>query len=245
MLLISHDRDLLNACANHILHFADRKLTLYSGNYDTFEKTRREEIALRGKAIKKQDQRRAELQAFVDRFRAKATKARQAQSRMKMLEKMPPLEAIVEADVRPFHFPPPEKKASPPIITMENVSTGYDGRPILSKLSLRIDDDDRIGLLGSNGNGKSTFLKLISARLPAMGGHMVTADKLKIAYFAQHQLDELRPAETVYAHIRQLKPDIGEAKQRAICARMGFSGERADTLVGLCLVARKRACCSA
>ncbi len=232
VLLISHDRDLLDASVEHILHLDQGKLQLWKGSYTTFAKSRAIEIAVREKAAKKQEDKRAHLQSFVDRFRAKATKARQAQSRLKMLEKMETVTTIVETDVPPFVIPEPQRKASPPIITMEGASVGYaEGQPILRRLDLRIDDDDRIGLLGANGNGKSTFLKLISDRLKPMAGRLVRADKLKIAYFAQHQLDELRPAESVYQHLRRLMPDEPEAKVRAACARAGFSGERSDTKV--------------
>ncbi|MBL8568305.1 MAG: ABC-F family ATP-binding cassette domain-containing protein [Phreatobacter sp.] len=232
VLLISHDRDLLDASVEHILHLDQGKLTLWRGNYTTFERSRSIEIAVREKTIRKQEERRAHLQSFVDRFKAKASKARQAQSRMKMLEKMETVTAIVDRDVPPFIIPAPARKASPPILNLEGVSVGYtEGHPILRRLDLRIDDDDRIGLLGANGNGKSTFLKLISERLPAMGGRLVRADKLKIAYFAQHQLDELRPAESVYQHMRRLMPADPEAKVRAACARAGFSGERSDSKV--------------
>ncbi|CEJ12629.1 putative ABC transporter ATP-binding protein YheS [bacterium YEK0313] len=232
VLLISHDRDLLDASVEHILHLDNQKLTLWRGSYTTFARSRAIEIAVRERQVKKQEERRASLQAFVDRFRAKATKARQAQSRLKMLERMETVSAIVETEVAPFVIPPPERKASPPIITLEGASVGYgDDRPILRKLDLRIDDDDRIGLLGANGNGKSTFLKLISDRLRPMAGRLVRADKLKIAYFAQHQLDELRPEESVYQHLRRLMPADGEAKVRAACARAGFSGERSNTKV--------------
>ncbi|MEI8145878.1 MAG: ABC-F family ATP-binding cassette domain-containing protein [Alphaproteobacteria bacterium] len=233
LVVISHDRDLLDASVEHILHLDRTKLTLYRGGYSAFERTRREQLALLEKSQKKQQEKRAALQSFVDRFRAKATKARQAQSRLKMLEKMDPIDAIIETDVAPIVIPDPVRKASPPIVTLEGVSVGYaPGKPILSRLDLRIDDDDRIGLLGSNGNGKSTFLKLICDRLAPLGGRMVRADKLKIAYFAQHQLDELRPAETVYAHLRRVYPQEPEAKVRGACARAGFSGPRADTVVG-------------
>jgi len=232
VLLISHDRDLLDASVEHILHLDQGKLTLWKGSYTTFARSRAIEIAVREKAAKKQEDKRAHLQSFVDRFRAKATKARQAQSRLKMLEKMEAVATIVETDVPPFIIPEPARKASPPIINLEGVSVGYtEGLPILRRLSLRIDDDDRIGLLGANGNGKSTFLKLISGRLAAMSGRIVRGDKLKIAYFAQHQLDELRPAESVYQHLRRLMPDDPEARVRAACARSGFSGERSDTKV--------------
>ncbi|KAF0130257.1 MAG: ATP-binding cassette subfamily F member 3 [Xanthobacteraceae bacterium] len=216
VLLISHDRDLLDASVEHILHLDQGKLTLWKGSYTIFARSRAIEIAVREKAAKRQEDKRAHLQSFVDRFRAKATKARQAQSRLKMLEKMEAVATIVETDVPPFIIPEPARKASPPIINLEGVSVGYTpGEPILRRLDLRIDDDDRIGLLGANGNGKSTFLKLISGRLDAMSGRIVRADKLKIAYFAQHQLDE----------------DDPEAKVRAACARSGFSGERSDTKV--------------
>ncbi|MFN3853632.1 MAG: ABC-F family ATP-binding cassette domain-containing protein [Phreatobacter sp.] len=232
ILLISHDRDLLDSSVDHILHLDQRKLTLWRGNYTTFAASRAIEMAVRERAARKQEERRAHLQSFVDRFRAKASKARQAQSRLKMLEKMETVTAIVETDVPPFLIPEPKRKASPPIIAMEGAAVGYaDGHPVLSRLSLRIDDDDRIGLLGANGNGKSTFLKLISDRLKPMAGRIVRADKLGIAYFAQHQLDELRPTETVYQHLRRLMPADPEAKVRAACARAGFSGERGDTLV--------------
>lgn len=232
VLLISHDRDLLDASVEHILHLDNQKLTLWRGSYTTFARSRAIEMAVRERQIRKQEDRRASLQAFVDRFRAKATKARQAQSRLKMLEKMETISAIVETEVAPFVIPAPERKASPPIITLEGASVGYsEGSPILRKLDLRIDDDDRIGLLGANGNGKSTFLKLISDRLKPMAGRLVRADKLKIAYFAQHQLDELRPAESVYQHLRRLMPADPEAKVRAACARAGFSGERSNTKV--------------
>lgn len=232
VLLISHDRDLLDASVEHILHLDQGKLTLWRGSYSTFARSRAIEMSVREKAIRKQEDRRADLQAFVDRFRAKASKARQAQSRLKMLEKMETVTAIVETDVAPFTIPPPERKASPPIIYLEGASVGYsENKPILRKLDLRIDDDDRIGLLGSNGNGKSTFLKLISDRLKAMSGRVTRADKMKIAYFAQHQLDELRPEENVYQHLRRLMPNDGEAKVRAASARAGFSGERSNTKV--------------
>jgi len=232
VLLISHDRDLLDASVEHILHLDQGKLTLWKGSYTTFARSRAIEMAVREKAAKKQEEKRAHLQSFVDRFRAKATKARQAQSRLKMLEKMEAVTTIVETDVPPFIIPEPARKASPPIINLEGVSVGYTpGQPILRRLDLRIDDDDRIGLLGANGNGKSTFLKLISGRLDVMSGRIVRADKLKIAYFAQHQLDELRPAESVYQHHRRLMPDDPEARVRAACARSGFSGDRSDTKV--------------
>ena len=182
--------------------------------------------------MKKQEAQRKHLQAFVDRFKAKASKARQAQSRVKMLEKMAPIAALSLSDVQPINIPAPDKLLSPPIVTLDDVSVGYEpGRPILRKLSLRIDDDDRIALLGSNGNGKSTLVKLIAARLAAQEGTVTRAPKLKIAYFAQHQLDELDPDESVYEHLRELMPDASETKVRAVAGSIGFSGQAADTAV--------------
>lgn len=229
VLLISHDRDLLNKAVDSIVHLEGGKLTYYSGGYDSFDRQRREAMILHAKAKEKQDAQRKHMQAFVDRFRAKATKARQAQSRLKMLEKMEPIAALTEESSRPIHFPNPEGRLSPPIIKMENVSTGYDGKAILKNITLNIDTDDRIALLGANGNGKSTFAKLISDRLASMGGEMVKSSKLKIAFFAQHQLDELRPAENAVDHVRLLMPDAPEAKVRARVARFGLPTDRMDT----------------
>lgn len=232
-LIISHDRELLDASVEHILHLEDKKLTLYRGNYSTFERTRHEQRLVRERANRKQEKVRADLTAFVERFRAKASKARQAQSRLKMLEKLGPVEAIVESEVLPFPLGAPERPLSPPIVAMDGTSVGYQpGQPILKRMTLRIDDDDRIGLLGANGNGKSTLLKLISGRLKPESGRMTRAERMKIAYFAQHQLDELDEAETVVAHLRRLMPQEPEARVRAAAARAGFSGERADTRVG-------------
>ena len=170
ILVISHDRDLLDDVADHILHLDRAKLTLWSGGYTSFERQRREQQALQGKTAKKQEERRAHLQAFVDRFRASATKATQAQSRLKMLAKMEPIAAVVDEAVMPFKWPPVARKLSPPIVTMEKVSAGYDGRAVLSRVDLTLSDDDRVGLLGANGNGKSTFARLIGNRLAPMSG---------------------------------------------------------------------------
>jgi ATP-binding cassette subfamily F protein 3 len=232
VIVISHDRDLLDNAVDSILHLENNKLTFYRGGYSSFEQQRREKLILDQKAAKKQEAQRKHLQAFVDRFRAKATKARQAQSRLKLLAKMEPIAAAVNDEVLPIVIPEPEKLLSPPIISLDGVSVGYEAnKPVLRNLSLRIDDDDRIALLGSNGNGKSTLVKLLSKRLAPMGGKITRADKLKIAYFAQHQLDELRPAESVYDHVRTLMPDAPESKVRARAGQIGFSGARADTKV--------------
>jgi ATP-binding cassette subfamily F protein 3 len=230
VVMISHDRDLLNRAVDTIVHLDQGKLTLYRGGYDSFDRQRRERQALLSKAKKKQDDQRAHMQAFVDRFRAKASKARQAQSRMKMLEKMEPIAALADDTILPFSFPDPAKPMAPPIITMEHASVGYEpGVPVLTKLDLRIDDDDRIGLLGSNGNGKSTLAKLIAGRMQPMDGRLRRLHRLSVAYFAQHQLDELNPAASAYDHVRDLLPDATEAQARARTGAMGFTRSKMDT----------------
>jgi len=231
VLVISHDRDLLNQSVDQILHLDQAKLTLYKGGYDNFEKQRSEQQAILQKMQKKQADERKHLEAFINRFKAKASKASQAQSRVKRLEKMKTITPIVDLDVLPFHFPSPERPLSPPIVAMESASVGYDEKPVLSKLSLSIAEDDRIGLLGSNGNGKSTFAKLVGGRLQAMGGAFRASSKMKVAYFAQHQLDELKEGGTPFSHIRELMPDAPEAKVRSRAAQMGFPGQKADTPV--------------
>ena len=231
MLVISHDRDLLDAVCDHILHLDRSKLTLWRGNYDSFERQRREQQAVQLKHQKKQDEHRKHLQAFVDRFRAKASKARQAQSRIKMLEKLQPVSALVDSDVLPIVLPSPQKELSPPIIAMEGVSTGYGDRTILSKLSLNISNDDRIGLLGSNGNGKSTFAKLLAGRLPAATGAMRRSQKLQVGFFAQHQVEELDLSSTPFLCLAELMRESTESKIRAKCAQFGFPNIKADTPV--------------
>jgi ATP-binding cassette subfamily F protein 3 len=187
---------------------------------------------LNAKQAKRQEAERRRLQAFVDRFKAKASKARQAQSRVKMLEKMKPIAALVTEDVREINFPHPDKTLSPPIIAVDNVTVGYEeAAPVLNRVTLRIDNDDRIALLGANGNGKSTLVKLLADRLKPFSGRIVRAEKLAIAYFAQHQLDELNEDASTYDHIRSLMPDAPEAKVRGRAGAIGFSGKAADTLV--------------
>ncbi|HWW49720.1 MAG TPA: ABC-F family ATP-binding cassette domain-containing protein [Xanthobacteraceae bacterium] len=232
VIIVSHDRDLLDTSVDQILHLDQGKLTLYRGNYSSFEKQRATRAMLDAKNIKRQEAERKRLQAFVDRFKAKATKARQAQSRVKKLEKMEPIAALVTQDVREITFPPPEKTLSPPIVAIDNASVGYEpGKPVLGRITLRIDHDDRIALLGSNGNGKSTLIKLIADRLAPSSGSVTRADKLSVAYFAQHQLDELDESGTVYTHVRRLMPDAPESKVRARAGSIGFSGAAADTVV--------------
>ncbi len=247
VILISHDRDLLNSSVNAIIHLDQTKLTLWQGNYDQFERLRSEALELQQKQRTKQEAHRKHMEAFVERFRAKASKAKQAQSRLKALQKLKPIAAAIEDHVRPFHFPEPEKVVASPIIAIENGEVGYTpGKPVLKHLNLRIDADDRIALLGSNGNGKSTLAKLISGRLPLQSGRMTVAPNLKISFFAQHQLDDLIPEDNAIEHVRKLMPDAPEAKVRARVAQMGLAtvkmntaakdlsgGEKARLLMGL------------
>jgi ATP-binding cassette subfamily F protein 3 len=231
VVLISHDRDLLDSAVGYILHLERGKLTLYSGNYASFARQRRERQALDQKRAKQQAAERKRIEAFVARFRAKASKASQAQSRLKLLAKLEPVEALVDTEVREIEIPSPAKALSPPIIAFDNVAVGYDEKPVLRRLHLRIDDDDRIALIGQNGNGKSTFAKLLAGRMAQMDGRITRADKLDIAYFAQHQLDELRAHESPYDHLRTLMPDAPEARVRARLGAIGFSGEAGDAKV--------------
>ncbi len=232
VIVISHDRDLLDTSVEQILHLDRGKLTLYKGTYSSFEEQRAARELLDAKHARRQADERKRLQAFVDRFKAKASKARQAQSRVKMLERMKPVTALVTQDVREITFPTPEKMLSPPIIALDNVSVGYEpGKAVLNRVTLRIDTDDRIALLGANGNGKSTLVKLIAGKLAPFSGEVTRADKLSIGYFAQHQVDELDTEGSTYDHIRRLMGDTPEAKIRARAGAIGFSGKAADTLV--------------
>ena len=232
VIVISHDRDLLDTSVDQILHLDRGKLTLYKGTYSSFEEQRATREMLDAKHAKRQADERKRLQAFVDRFKAKASKARQAQSRVKMLERMKPVTALVTQDVREISFPVPEKMLSPPIIAVDNVSVGYDPKkPVLNRVTLRIDTDDRIALLGSNGNGKSTLVKLLAGKLPPFSGHVTRADKLSVGYFAQHQVDELNLDASPYDHVRKLMPDAAETKVRGRTGAIGFSGKAGDTLV--------------
>ncbi|MFN4141574.1 ABC-F family ATP-binding cassette domain-containing protein [Aestuariivirga sp.] len=237
IVLISHDRDLLNEAVGDILHLERGKLTLYQGNYDSFERQRREKQALTQKLRKKQEDQRQHMMAFVERFRYKASKARQAQSRLKALAKLEPIAELVEDRVAPFFFPNPEKAIAPPIVKWDRVSVGYaENRPILKNITLRLDPDDRIALLGSNGNGKSTFAKLLCGKLQPMSGEMKAPARLTVGYFAQHQLDELSPERTPYSYFSALMPEEPESKRRARLGAYGFGAaladSRCDTLSG-------------
>src|SRR6056297_3038991 len=230
VLIISHDRGLLNRAVDHILHLNERRLTLYSGGYDAFARARAETRAVQAAAAKKQEAQRSHLQAFVDRFKAKASKAKQAQSRVKMLERMETIRMPEDAARTVFSFPEPED-LSPPIVNLDNAAVGYGGKPVLSRLSLRIDQDDRIALLGRNGEGKSTLSKLLSGKLQACEGRITASSKLRIGYFAQHQVDELHADETPLQHLRRERPEEAPPKLRARLAGFGLMAEQAETIV--------------
>ncbi|EBA16202.1 ABC transporter, ATP-binding protein [Roseobacter sp. SK209-2-6] len=230
VIIISHDRELLNRSVTGILHLEDRQLTYYGGNYDQFARQRAANRANQAAQAKKQDARRAHLQAFVDRFKAKASKAKQAQSRVKMLEKMETIRAPEDAARTVFTFPTPEE-LSPPIIATEGSKVGYGDKVILSKLNLRIDQDDRIALLGKNGEGKSTLSKMLSDRLEPMAGKLSRSSKLRIGFFAQHQVDELYIDETPLQHLVRERPTEGQPRLRARLAGFGLGADQADTEV--------------
>ena len=260
VIVISHDRDLLDKVCNRIVHLDQRKLVSYTGDYTTFARLRAERAGLEAKQKAKQDARRAEMQAFIDRFKAKATKARQAQSRMKMLARMQDIAVTTDEDVAPLTFPNPERSVSSPIVNLAGVTVGYGDRPVLRGLTLRIDADDRIALLGANGNGKSTFAKLVAGRLEAMEGEVTRPSKLRVAMFAQHNMDDLRPTETPIDHVRRAmsataraegRTPPGEGQVRSAVARMGLptakmltearnlsGGEKARLLLGLATMDR-------
>lgn len=231
VIIISHDRGLLNRAVGAILHLEDRKLTLYQGPYDQFARQRAEQRAVQAAMAKKQQARRDHMQAFVDRFKAKASKAKQAQSRLKMIEKMDMIASPEQAAKRVFTFPEPEE-LSPPIISIEGGAVGYTDTPVLSRLNLRIDQDDRIALLGKNGQGKSTLSKLLSGRLDLMGGKSVQSNKLRIGFFAQHQVEELHVDETPLQHMISARPGVLHSKLRAQLAGFGLGADQAETEVG-------------
>ncbi|MDI9349064.1 MAG: ABC-F family ATP-binding cassette domain-containing protein [Candidatus Symbiobacter sp.] len=232
LLVISHDRDFLNNVTQSCLHIEGNKLTLYRGNYDRFERTRAERIALTEAQRAKQIAQREHMMEFVNRFRAQATKARQAQSRLKAIEKLSPIAAMIRDPEMVFNFPEP-KELAPPIITIDDASVGYDGRPILKKLNLRIDPEDRIALVGANGNGKTTLARMIGGFLAPMSGTRLATRRLKVGYFAQHQVEELNPDQTALQHLAKLVPDWNESALRGYLGRFGFGGELALSKIGV------------
>ena len=231
-LIISHDREMLNEVCTHILHLANHNLTLYTGNYDQFEQARAEKARLQLSAKAKQDAERAHLQAFVDRFKAKASKAAQAQSRMKRLSKMQPVSTTIEERVAPFTLPSPPRPLAPPLIRLERANVGYDvGKPILRNLNLRMDLDDRIGLLGVNGAGKSTFAKMIAGALKVSEGELHRDRKMRVGWFHQHQIEAMDPTDTPLEIIRRAMPDAPESARRSKLAQFGLGYEKQETTV--------------
>lgn len=231
LLLISHDRDFLDSVCKHIINIEHLRLTLYTGNYSSFEKVRAERLANQQAEHEKQQREMAHMQQYVDRFRAQATKAKQAQSRLKALQRM---KLISPAHVdSPFHFKflPPQHQPDP-LLTMEDVATGYDeNAPVIQNLSLNIHAGDRVGLLGPNGAGKSTLIKLLARMLPALSGQLTQAKECQIGYFAQHQVDQLNTEHTPLDHLRQLNPLVSDQQGRSFLGGFGFQGERALELV--------------
>ena len=231
-IVVSHDRGLLNRAVGSILHLEDRKLTFYQTPYDKFAEVRAARIAVAEAENRQAKARIAHLQSFVDRFRYKASKAVQAQSRLKMIDRIKLITTPQEAALKKFTFPEPEE-LSPPIVNIEGAAVGYGGPPVLSRLSLRIDQDDRIALLGRNGEGKSTLSKLLAGKLdPEPGGRIITASKLKVGYFAQHQVDELEVDETPLQHLARVRPAELPGRHRTRLGGFGIGAEQAETVVG-------------
>ncbi|CEF57016.1 ABC transporter ATP-binding protein [Acetobacter ghanensis] len=229
-LIVSHDRGLLDSCVDAIAHLARGKLSLTPGGYENFVRIRTEQALQQTRQAEKIAARRAHMQSFVDRFRAKATKAKQAQARLKALEKLPVIDAVVEDAATHFAFPEPEQ-LPPPILTVNRASVGYEGKPVLSNLSFRLDMESRIALLGANGNGKSTLAKLIAGRLAALSGDVERNPRLKVGYFAQHQAEELRLEQTPIDHMARALPKATPSEVRAQLARFGLDADRAETAV--------------
>ena len=232
LIVISHERDLLNNVVDVILHLAGGKISLYSGNYDGFEKQRAERVAQIAAAQASQDAQRARLQDYVARNSARASTAKQAQSRAKMLAKMQPIAALADDPSLSFDFPSPTE-LRPPLITLDMAAVGYTAdTPILSRLNLRIDPDDRVALLGRNGNGKTTLARLLAAQLPAMAGEIHASGKMKVGYFTQYQVEELSGDDSPLEHMTRAMTGKTPGAVRAQLGRFGFSGEKATTLVG-------------
>jgi ATP-binding cassette, subfamily F, member 3 len=229
--IISHDRELLNNSVDAILHLSEGKLDLYTGGYDAFERLRAEKTRLQSATRAKQEAERAHLQKFIDRFRAKASKATQAQSRIKRLAKLEPIAETIEQRVAPFTLPSPARPLAPPLLQLEGASVGYDKTPVLRNLNLRLDVDDRIGLLGVNGAGKSTFAKMIAGALPLQTGQMKRDSRIKVGWFHQHQIEALDPDDTPLDILRRERPDDSESSRRSRLAQFGLSFDKQDTTI--------------
>ena len=226
--IVSHDRGLLDRAVEAIAHLDQRRLSLTPGGYTEFVRIRTEQAMQQARAAERIAAQRAHMQAFVDRFRAQATKARQAQSRLKALERLPAMESVVEDHVTRFAFPEPAQLA-PPILQLERVEAGYDGHPVLRNVTLRLDMEDRVALLGANGNGKSTLAKLLAGRMAPLSGRVERSAKLRVGYFAQHQAEELVAAESPVDHMARAMPRALPPAVRAQLARFGLDADRADT----------------
>jgi ATP-binding cassette subfamily F protein 3 len=233
VIIVSHDRELLNRCVTHTMALEHRQLSICPGGYDDWLKLRAAKVAQLESQRAKQEADRAHLQAFVDRFRAKASKARQAQSRVKMLERMQDITIPISERTTPFSFTTPEGKLAPPMLELQDATLGYgDEAIILDGVNLRLDPDDRIAIVGTNGQGKTTLVKSIAERLPLMDGKRVVPKAVTIGYFSQDQMDELTLGETVLDHVRRALPrETSVARQRAVAAGMGFSHEKVETKV--------------
>src|SRR5208337_1950552 len=229
-IVVSHDRDLLDRAVDAIAHLDRGKLSLTPGGFEEFVRIRAERALQQARAAERIAAQRAHMQAFVDRFRAKATKARQAQARLKALARLPDIETVIEDAPTRFAFPEPARIA-PPILALDRVAVGYDGTPVLRGLSLNLDTDDHVALLGANGNGKSTLAKLLAGRLAPMAGEMRRGPKLRVGYFAQHQADELHLDETPVQHLARALPRATETVVRSQLARFGLETGKAETPV--------------
>ncbi len=229
-LIISHDRELLNNSVDAILHITERRLDLYTGGYDDFEKRRAEKLRLAASTRAKQEAERAHLQSFIDRFSASAAKAAQAQSRVKRLAKLQPVAATIEERVAPFLLPSPPRPLAPPLLRLEHASIGYgDDPPVLSNLNLRLDIADRIGLLGVNGAGKSTFAKLAAGALPIRAGRLTREGRLQVGWFHQHQIEALNPADTALDIMREARPADSDQQHRSRLASFGIAFDKQAT----------------
>jgi len=231
IVLVSHERDFLNNVVDHILHLTGGKLTLYPGGYDAFERQRAERQAQIASARAKQQVERERLQDYVARNSARASTAKQAQSRAKALAKLQPIAELIDDPSLSFDFPDPEE-LRPPLITLDLAAVGYSDTPVLSRLNLRLDPDDRIALLGRNGNGKTTLARLLAAQLPAMEGSMTASGRMRVGYFTQYQVEELDRSETPLQHMTQLMKGATPSAVRGQLGRFGFSGPKATTEVG-------------
>jgi ATP-binding cassette subfamily F protein 3 len=230
-LIVSHDRELLNNSVDAILHLSAAKLELYTGGYNDFETRRAEKTRLQTATRAKQEAERAHLQKFIDRFRAKASKAAQAQSRIKRLAKLEPIAEVVAERVAPFTLPSPTRPLAPPLIQLDAAAVGYNGAPVLRNLNLRLDVDDRIGLLGVNGAGKSTFAKLLAGALPLQSGDMKREQRIRVGWFHQHQIEALDPDDTPLEILRRERPDDSESSRRARLAQFGLSFDKQETTI--------------